>query len=370
MIEGAYLGFPGVRATKGSLSIIPLEEIMRWFCFLVCWTNFAFGQLHDPVTDAFDYQEARQFDFWVGAWSVNLRMIQDDASWRDGFQAKAHIFRILDGKGILELWDSPHIKGFSLRYYDPKEKKWQLWLSWPQPNQASLSSLKGAFRHGRGEFFSKTTNTKGEEVLSRYTFCDISGERFRWDDAYSKDGGKTWTNNWIMEFSRTADLAPWSQDDQQAHTFQGPGRCDGAKFKNLEPLAGSWAGSMEILVDGQWTKTQGSLKCYLMNRGCGLIQFLQYRIGEKTFKSFALLLFNSNNGAYEQLVLDNGHESGINRFKGKMPGPKQWVLKDEETGHRTRWFLKDNQTLMIKGSVKSEADSWSGIFKGNLKKEK
>ena len=61
--------------------------------------------------------ESRQFDFWVGAWDVNQRVQQEDLSWKDSIKAEARVYPILFGKAVLELWDSPNIKGYSLRYF-------------------------------------------------------------------------------------------------------------------------------------------------------------------------------------------------------------------------------------------------------------
>ncbi len=96
----------------------------------------------------------REFDFWVGEWDVLLRTRQDDNTWKDSRSATAKIYRILDGKAILELWDENvegvGIRGFSLRYFDAETQQWVLHLNWPGRNQSGMSSLRGAFRHGRG----------------------------------------------------------------------------------------------------------------------------------------------------------------------------------------------------------------------------
>ena len=80
-----------------------------------------------------DSDKSRQFDFWIGQWDVNLRMIQPDNTWEDRIQSKAHIYSILGGKAILELWDQSEegIIGHSLRYYNPVKDKWDLFLNWP-----------------------------------------------------------------------------------------------------------------------------------------------------------------------------------------------------------------------------------------------
>ena len=119
----------------------------------------------DRAYSAFSPDPARRFDFWVGEWDVNLRMLQADGSFRDTVTAQASIYSILDGKAVLELWDSAPIKGFSLRYYDPDEEGWVLWLDWPQPNRSGLSNLTGNFRHGRGEFTRTSTDAEGNGTL-------------------------------------------------------------------------------------------------------------------------------------------------------------------------------------------------------------
>ena len=49
-------------------------------------------------------QKQRQFDFWIGEWDVNLRVRQKDFTWKDQHKSVVHIYPILDGKAILELW--------------------------------------------------------------------------------------------------------------------------------------------------------------------------------------------------------------------------------------------------------------------------
>ena len=72
----------------------------------------------DRAYSAFSSDPSRRFDFWVGEWDVDLRMLQDDLTWKDSIVARDSVYAILGGKAILELWDSKPIKGFSLRYFD------------------------------------------------------------------------------------------------------------------------------------------------------------------------------------------------------------------------------------------------------------
>ena len=159
---------------------------------------------------AFSDDKHRQFDFWIGSWDVNLRTLQRDLSFRDSIAAKANIYSILNGKAILEFWDSELIKGYSVRYFDTDEDEWRLWLNWPSDGDSTMSTLTGEFRHGRGEFSGGFTTRNGRKITQHYSFGDITPYSLRWDDLFSGDNGKTWQMNWRMEFSRTAVEPHWA----------------------------------------------------------------------------------------------------------------------------------------------------------------
>lgn len=253
---------------------------------------------------------ARQFDFWIGRWDVNLRTIQPDSSFKDTFRAEAEIHSILDGKAILELWDSERIKGFSLRYYDPAREEWVLWLNWPGKNRSGSSSLSGRFRHGRGEFFSQEGNT-----LQRYTFSDITPTSLRWDDAYSKDGGKSWTHQWIMEFSRTADAPEWP-DGTTGHTWDDGTRCDLAEFRALDFLAGRFEGT--VTVEGGDPVPAGARGFQVLD-GCAVLTLMDFGAGT-TSGAFSHWTYNTYAGIYELMLLDSDAGSPALMFYGAREG--------------------------------------------------
>ncbi len=254
------------------------------------------------------------FDFWIGAWDVQLRTLQKDNSWKDSVQAKAEIYSVLGGKAILELWDSPKIKGFSLRYYDVKQNKWVLYLNWPGGNQSSIGTLTGNFRHGRGEFFASSKSSDGQTSISRYTFSDIKPDSLRWDDAYSKDSGRTWTHNWIMEFTRTAPLASWPKKNS-AHTFESGGRCQGAEFDKINSIAGRWRGEATVTNDGRSVATIATLTAYRVLDGCSLVWFLEY----DHHQELGLLTYNRGIGQYDEVTLDNVGTAPARSLRGPDP---------------------------------------------------
>jgi len=149
------------------------------------------GAQTPPIVDPNLPEQARRFDFWIGTWRVNLRVHQQDLTWEDEVEAEARIHPVLRGKALLELWDGGDTKGMSLRYFDTAVGRWVMWLDWPRRNRSGSFRLEGAFRHGRAEFETRRRQADGSEILTRYTFSDITDRSLRWDDAFSRDGGRT-----------------------------------------------------------------------------------------------------------------------------------------------------------------------------------
>ena len=277
---------------------------------------------------AFSADPARRFDFWIGTWDVNLRMLQDDLTFADRIRAEASIYPILDGKAILELWDSRPIQGFSLRYHDPQADAWVLWLDWPQPNGSRLGRLTGSFRHGRGEFGASFPNADGETVDSVYAFSDVTPFSLRWDDRYSTDGGKTWKGNWVMEFTRTAVDPVWPIRRNRIPTYVDGGRCDEGRFRQQELLAGSWR--------GEGTR----FEFFPVLDGCAVIGFLEFEDGAD---EFVFLTFDTTAERFVTAVLDdrpgtglvryeNVH-GGIGRYEAENEGELEWTVSHRPPGN-------------------------------------
>ncbi len=328
------------------------------------------GQSHE-ILDAWKSTEARQFDFWIGKWDVNLRMIQKDLTWKDSVKAKVEIYPILDGKAILELWDSKPIKGFSLRYFDPGEKKWILYLNWPNRYNSSIGSLKGEFRHGRGEFFSKSNR-----VISRYSFCDITPTSLRWDDAFSNDGGKTWRNNWIMEFTRTGKK-PVLPIGDHAHTYAPGTRCPSKQTKVLESLGGQWKGKLTVYNGEKKQQVDAKLQIYKVLGGCSVIRFLEFELGGKTHREFGLLTYNPAGSRYEEMRMDNQTGTGVDVLRGKIKDGivslKTSVKKDQKALQKQhQWTLptKDKDTIELTVSSSSGSADWKQQVAGTFARVK
>lgn len=318
-----------------------------------------------PVSSSLS-PESRQFDFWVGEWSVNLRVRQPDLTWADQHRAEARIYPILTGKAVLELWSEDRvegIKGYSLRYFDTARDEWVLWLNWPGEDRSGSSSLHGSFRHGRGEFFATSTGQDGTETMSRYTFSDITPGSLRWDDAFSTDGGETWSHSWIMEFTRTAERPALPADGGPAHTFHDGGRCGAPEFRRYEFLSGRKDG--EVVAGGQGGVT---ITGYRVLDGCAVLTFAGPGSDPETAWGFSHLTFNTYAQRYELTTLTSQRDTPARVFYSRDSSELVLYESASEDGPRDRFRIEesdDGSVLWIHETP--VGDEWAPVWGGRVR---
>lgn len=153
------------------------------------------------------------FDFEIGTWTTRLSRLRNPLSgstaWID-YAGTTVVRKVLDGRANLaELSvDGPagRIEGLSLRLYEPGTRRWTL-------NFANIADglltqpMAGAFHDGRGEFFADDT-FNGRPIRVRFVIMALERDQYRFEQAFSEDGGKTWEVNWIATDTRRAEAAP------------------------------------------------------------------------------------------------------------------------------------------------------------------
>ncbi len=155
--------------------------------------------------------ESRQFNFWIGDWDIQQKILNKDGSWLET-NAHTSVSSILNGCALEEHWEGDvkffwngmdsieHMKGFSIRYFDSKKNEWNIhWLD--NKNLQMGTGFTGNFKNGKGEFF-RETNNANENSISRITFSNFKKNSVHWDLSFSKDNGETWTTLWIMDMKR------------------------------------------------------------------------------------------------------------------------------------------------------------------------
>lgn len=150
-------------------------------------------QLVDKVNRPCMYSEkVRQFDFWVGEWTVTNPQ---------GQQVGTNTVNMLeDGCIIQENWiGALGGTGKSFNFFDTTTGKWrQTWIS----NGGGVSEFAGEFRDNAMRFEGESHLADGKKVLRRLTFFNLGPDRVRQFSEASVDEGKTWNVNFDFTYTR------------------------------------------------------------------------------------------------------------------------------------------------------------------------
>jgi hypothetical protein len=147
------------------------------------------------------------FDFEFGNWTVRLRRLAHPLTnahaWVEyvGTNVDRKVWGGRANLGELELHNSTnHIEGLSLRLYDPRTCRWNIYFA----NSSSVGigiPTVGSFTNRRGTFYDDE-RLAGKAIRVRFTFSGITSSAFHFEQSFSPDAGKTWSVNWIADFSR------------------------------------------------------------------------------------------------------------------------------------------------------------------------
>lgn len=143
--------------------------------------------------------EYRQFDFWIGNWTVRWT---DDDTKREK-TGRNRISRAHDGCVIVERFDGrpgTPLTGSSLSIWVAGEKQWrQTWVD----NTGSHLAFTGGWADGRMTL-TRAAPEHGPSVMQRMVFRDIRADSLVWDWESSRDGGATWALKWQLRYERVA----------------------------------------------------------------------------------------------------------------------------------------------------------------------
>ena len=180
----------------------------------------AFAQQNSEVAKTSVQQAQRDgqhdFDFEIGTWKTHLRRLvhplSGSTTWIE-YDGTSIVSKIWNGRAnLVELEaDGPggHFEGLNLRLYDPESHQWSLNFAGGSGGGLGQPTI-GEFKNGRGEFFDQET-LNGRAILVRFVISDITADSCRFEQAFSKDGGKTWEVNWIATDTRVKD------ESEEAH---------------------------------------------------------------------------------------------------------------------------------------------------------
>jgi hypothetical protein len=150
------------------------------------------------------------FDFELGTWKTHLTRLQHpltgSTTWIT-YEGTSVIRKVWGGRAnLVELEvDGPtgHLEGLSLRLYNPDARQWSLNYANAAGGTIGTPTV-GSFHDGRGELYDQE-KLGDRMILVRNVFSDITADSYRFEQAFSDDGGKTWEVNWIAVDTRIAD---------------------------------------------------------------------------------------------------------------------------------------------------------------------
>lgn len=154
----------------------------------------ASGQTPTDRAACSDSEEARQLDFWIGAWDV-LHPETGDTLGRNVIEPD------LDRCVLLERWTGAGgSSGMSMNFYDPQRKTWrQVWVS---DRGNILDYRHGELRDSAMHFTGVTLDPAGDTTFQKLIFMPVSPDTVRQVFQASTDRGSSWETTWVGIYIR------------------------------------------------------------------------------------------------------------------------------------------------------------------------
>ena len=160
---------------------------------------------------------ANDFDYLLHTWDVvnkrkKVHSLYDDpeanhqAEWEEFYGFFGMGAKYCDGLVMVDHFEATFpsgqiVKGLNVRVYNPATGAWSmLWFDDRQP--PNFEPLVGTFENGVGRFENSLITRDGRKVLVRFLIDQFTEKTFRWQQAFSLDGGETWDVNWSMESTK------------------------------------------------------------------------------------------------------------------------------------------------------------------------
>ena len=143
------------------------------------------------------------FNFLAGEWRIHHRFLNAPGHWIE-FPGEATCWNILGGVGSVEELRIParNFSGMGLRLLDQTTHIWMdHWVN-SRSGVMTVPGQTGGFENGVGTF--GADDVDGDAPIKVRGVWDriITGRSHRWFQGVSRDGGRTWEDNWFMDWTR------------------------------------------------------------------------------------------------------------------------------------------------------------------------
>ncbi|SFS18931.1 hypothetical protein SAMN05216570_3854 [Dyella sp. OK004] len=151
--------------------------------------------------------DIHDFDFFVGHWDfVNRRLKKrwvDSDDW-DTFPASLVCANHLGGVVNIDegVFPTKGWSGMTVRIFDRTKRQWSLY--WINSSTGVLyPPVVGGFNGDHGVFYGDD-HDDDMPVKIRFLWTRLGHDKAHWEQAFSKDNGKTWETNWLIDHTRAA----------------------------------------------------------------------------------------------------------------------------------------------------------------------
>jgi hypothetical protein len=153
---------------------------------------FAQSPSASPPPPACTAPEFRQFDFWLGKWTVTNPQTGKETG-------TSEITRASEGCAIREQWTSANGQGgMSINYYDPADQEWhQDWVG----ADGTILHLRGKLAGNAMVMTGETKTAKGR-ALNRITWTPLEGGKVKQEWSTSFDNGQTWQTSFVGIYAK------------------------------------------------------------------------------------------------------------------------------------------------------------------------
>lgn len=173
-----------------------MKRILWFCCLLIALQGFA--EERDGSHD---------FDWEIGTWKTHvkrrLKPLTGSTTWVE-MEGITTCRKVWDGRAnLVELvaeGSAGKFEGLSLRLYNPQARQWTLNFASSHDGVLNVPTI-GSFKDGRGEFYSQEPYN-GRAIFVRFVITEVAPNTWRFEQAFSDDGGKTWEVNWIATDTR------------------------------------------------------------------------------------------------------------------------------------------------------------------------
>jgi hypothetical protein len=167
-----------------------------------------------PTSSTQDRDGRHDFDFNTGTWKLHNRRLRNPLTGSNNwveFDGTSVAQKIWGGLANMDEdnFNDPagHIQGLTMRLYDPSTHLWSIYFANSRKGSLGLPPTVGRFVDDRrGEFYDYEI-FGGKAVLVRYLYLLNRPDSYRWEQAFSPDGGKSWETNWTIDCERVKDSA-------------------------------------------------------------------------------------------------------------------------------------------------------------------